>query len=133
MRRILYPLALLALTACGPEPAEAPSDGEAVRQRAVDARTVRGRTGAEVQDRVLNRVVKAVYICNNGERLAVDFDNPREMATVRMADGRAADLRMERAGSGIWYRGSGYELRGEGVMATWTAPEEDPTECRAID
>ena len=133
MRRILYPFALLALTACGPEPAEAPSDGEAVRQRAVDARTVRGRTGAEVQDRMLNRVVKAVYICNNGERLAVDFDNPREMATVRMADGRAVDLRMERAGSGIWYRGSGYDLRGKGVMATWSAPEEEPTECRAID
>ena len=39
----------------------------------------------------------------------------------------------ERAADGIWYRASGYELRGKGVMATWSAADREPTECRAVD
>ena len=81
----------------------------------------------------MNRVIRAVYLCNNGERLTVDFDNPRQMATVRQLNGQAVDLRQERAADGIWYRASNYELRGKGVMATWTAMGQDPTECRAVD
>jgi membrane-bound inhibitor of C-type lysozyme len=125
--------AALALTACGPKPTEVSSDGEAVRQRAQDAQTARRRTGAEAQQRVLNRVIRTVYLCNNGERLSVDFDNPREMATVRNSTGEAVDLFQERAASGLWYRASGYELRGEGVMARWTADSREPTDCRAVD
>lgn len=125
--------AALALTACGQKPAEAPTDGESVRKRAQDAQTARRRTGAEVQERALNRVIRTVYLCNNGERLSVDFDNPRAMATVRNSTGDAVDLFQERAVSGLWYRASGYELRGEGVMARWTADGREPTDCRAID
>ncbi|WEK59061.1 MAG: MliC family protein [Candidatus Brevundimonas phytovorans] len=121
------------LAACGPEPREAPNDGEAVRERAIEAQTARRRTGAEVQDRALNRVIRTVYLCNNSERLSVDFDNPRQMATVRNSSGEAVDLFQERAADGIWYRASGYELRGKGVQATWTADNRDPTECRAVD
>jgi hypothetical protein len=130
---ILAPLALMALSACGPEPREAPTDGEAVRQRAIDAQTARRRTGAEVQDRALNRVIRTVYLCDNGERLSVDFDNPRDMATVRNSSGEAIDLYRERAVDGIWYRASAYELRGEGLLATWTADGREPSDCRAID
>ena len=121
------------VAACGPEPREAPTDGDAVRERAVEAQTARRRTGAEVQDRALNRVIRTVYLCNNSERLSVDFDNPRQMATVRNSSGEAVDLFQERAASGIWYRASGYELRGKGVQATWTADGREPTECRAVD
>jgi membrane-bound inhibitor of C-type lysozyme len=78
-------------------------------------------------------VIRTVYLCNNGERLSVDFDNAREMATVRNSSGEAVDLFQERAASGLWYRASGYELRGEGVMANWTADGREPTDCRAID
>lgn len=131
-RAAILALSLL-LAACGPEPSEAPTSGDAVKARAIEAQTAQKRTGAEIQDRALNRVVRAVYICNNGERLSVDFDNPREMATVRQSTGEAVDLRQERAGSGIWYRASGYELRGQGVMATWVADGREPTECRAVD
>jgi hypothetical protein len=133
--RILWPAiaALVLLSGCGPEPRKAPTDGEEVRERAVDAQTARRRTGAELQDRALNRVVHAVYLCNNSERLSVDFDNPRQMATVRNSSGEAVDLYQERAADGIWYRASGYELRGKGVMATWTAADREPTECRAVD
>lgn len=125
--------AALLLTACGPDPAEAPTDGEAVRERAVEAQTARRRTGAEVQDRALNRVIRTQYLCNNGERLTVDFDNPRRMATVRNSTGQAVDLYQEQALSGLWYRASGYELRGEGVMAEWTSDGRQPTDCRAVD
>jgi hypothetical protein len=133
--RILWPAiaALVLLSGCGPEPRKAPTDGEEVRERAVDAQTARRRTGADLQDRALNRVVHAVYLCNNSERLSVDFDNPRQMATVRNSSGEAVDLYQERAADGIWYRASGYELRGKGVMATWTAADREPTECRAVD
>ena len=125
--------AALALTACGQKPADAPTDGESVRKRAQEAQTARRRTGAELQERALNRVIRTVYLCNNGERLSVDFDNPREMATVRNSNGEAVDLFQERAASGLWYRASGYELRGEGVMARWTADGREPTDCRAVD
>ena len=126
-------LALLAaVAACSPE-AGAPTSGDEVKARAIEAQTARRRTGAEVQDRALNRVIRSVYLCNNGERLSVDFDNPRQMATVRNSNGEAVDLFQERAADGIWYRASGYELRGKGVMASWTADGREPTDCRAVD
>ena len=126
-------LTCLATAACGQKPAEAPTDGDSVRERAQEAQTARRRTGAEAQDRALNRVIRTVYLCNNSERLSVDFDNPRQMATVRNSSGEAVDLFQERAASGIWYRASGYELRGKGVQATWTAEGRAPSECRAVD
>jgi hypothetical protein len=131
----VFPALLLAaaLAACGRQPAEAPTDGDAVRQRAEEAQTARRRTGAEIQQRSQNRVIRTVYLCNNGERLSVDFDNPREMATIRNSRGEAMDLYQERAVEGLWFRASGYELRGEGVMATWTADGREPTDCRAVD
>lgn len=134
--KIVAPAALFGLTllaACGQESRSAPSSADAVQQRAVEAQTARRRTGAELQDRALNRVVRTVYLCDNGERLTVDFDNPRSMATVRNSHGEAADLFQERAADGIWYRAGATELRGKGIQATWTADGRADTECRAID
>lgn len=129
---VLAVAGLTALSACG-DRSKAPTDSDAVRQRAVEAQTARRRTGAEVQDRALNRVIRTVYICEDSERLSVDFDNPRDMATVRNSRGEAVDLRRERSADGLWYRSSGYELRGEGIMATWSADGREPTTCRAVD
>ncbi|GAA0207628.1 hypothetical protein QOZ96_003087 [Brevundimonas nasdae] len=127
-------LAVLSLlAACGPNPNQAPRTGDEVKQRAIDAQTARQRTGAEIQDRTLNRVVHTVYLCDNGERLSVDFDNPRQMATVRNSSGEAVDLFQERAADGIWYRASNVELRGKGVLATWSVEGRQPTQCRAVD
>jgi hypothetical protein len=120
------------LGACG-EPTPVTDDADAVRERALEAQTARRRTGAEIQERTLNRIVRAVYICNDGERLSVEFDNPREMATVRTSLGQAIDMHMERAPDGIWYRASGHDLRGKGQFATWSAEGQEPTECRAVD
>ena len=134
MKTLIAPaLIVLMLGACGRQPAEAPTDGDSVRERAEEAQTARTRTGAEVQDRALNRVIRTVYLCNDSQRLSVDFDNPRQMATVRNSAGEAVDLFQERAADGIWYRASGYELRGKGAMATWTADGLPPTSCRAVD
>lgn len=129
----LATLILLSITACGPSPGKGPTDGEEVKSRAIQAQTARQRTGAEIQDRALNRTIRAVYLCGNGERLSVDFDNPRQMATVRNSMGEAVDLYQEQALEGLWYRASGHELRGKGVLATWTADGRQPTECRAVD
>ena len=135
MKSLVVAVALtcLATAACGQKPKDAPTDGDSVRERAQEAQTARRRTGAEAQDRALNRVIRTVYLCNNSERLSVDFDNPRQMATVRNSSGEAVDLYQERAAEGIWYKASGYELRGEGVMATWTSDGRPPTDCRAVD
>lgn len=130
---LALPFAILALTACGQTPADAPTDSDAVRERAQEAQTARRRTGAEAQDRALNRVIRTVYLCNNSERLTVDFDNPRRMATVRNSSGEAVDLYQERSADGLWYKASGYELRGKGAMATWTSDGRQPTDCRAVD
>lgn len=121
------------LSACAQEPRRAPTDGDEVRERAVEAQTAHRRTGAEVQDRALNRVIRTVYLCEDSERLTVDFDNPRQMATVRTSNGEAVDLYQERAASGIWYRASGHELRGKGDQAVWTVVDRDPANCRAVD
>lgn len=123
----------LATAACGQQPTAVSADGDAVRERAQAAQTAKHRTGAELQDRALNRVIRTVYLCDNSERLSVDFDNPRQMATVRNSSGEAVDLYQERAADGIWYKASGYELRGQGVMATWTSDGRPPTACRALD
>lgn len=134
MKTLIAPaLIVLMLAACGRQPSEAPTDGDSVRERAEEAQTARRRTGAELQDRALNRVVRTVYLCNDSQRLSVDFDNPRQMATVRNSSGEAVDLFQERSADGLWYRASGYELRGKGVMATWTADGQPPTDCRAVD
>jgi hypothetical protein len=126
-------LAAAVLAGCGPRPAEAPTDGDSVKARAREAQTARRRTGAEIQDRALNRVIRTVYLCNNGDRLTVDFDNPRQMATVRNSSGTAVDLFQERSADGFWYRASGYELRGRGAMSNWIADGAEPTDCRAVD
>lgn len=134
MKTLIAPaLIVLMLAACGRQPSAAPTDGDSVRKRAEEAQTARRRTGAEIQDRALNRVIRTVYLCNDSQRLSVDFDNPRQMATVRNSSGEAVDLFQERSADGIWYRASGYELRGKGVMATWTADGQPPTDCRAVD
>jgi hypothetical protein len=123
----------LILSACGPQPSKAPDDGDAVRERALAAQTARRRTGAEIQERAENRIIRTVYICQNSERLTVDFDNPRQMATVRDSGGMAYDLFREQAEDGLWYKASGHELRGRQGTATWTTDGQPATECRAVD
>lgn len=129
---LIAALMALPLVACGRDEPDTTETGAEARQRLVDARVVRQRTGAEIQDRITNRIVRAEYACLNGERLSVVFDNPRELATIRMLDGTAVDLRQERSADGFWYRSDQHELRGVGRDATWRAPQRDETACQAL-
>jgi len=125
---IVAPLA--ACSASGED--ELPATGAEVRQRVIDAGLADANPGAEIQAEDAQHLVRAEYTCVNGERLSVVFDNPRELATIRMRDMTAVDLPQERAADGIWYRSGPYELRGRGNEATWSAPDRDPTACTAL-
>lgn len=130
---VLSALMVLSLSACGGgDEEDMPDTGAEARERLVDARVVRQRTGAEIQDRIATSIVRAEYACLNGERLSVVFDNQRELATIRLLDGTAVDLRQERAADGFWYRSDQHELRGVGRDATWKAPQRDETTCQAL-
>lgn len=124
----------LILSACGPQAATATdNDGDAVKNGALEAQTSQRPTGAEIQERAENRVIRTVYICQNSDRLTVDFDNPRQMATVRTSAGEAVDLFRQQTDDGLWYKASGHDLRSRQGAAVWTAQGRDATNCRAVD
>jgi hypothetical protein len=73
----------------------------------------------------------AQYRCDGGVRLTARFDPDRGRVTVLRGGERLARLQQQRAASGIWYRGNGYELRGKGRQITFTAPGAKPLSCEA--
>ena len=75
--------------------------------------------------------VAASYRCVDGSRINVRFDNRADTATVRSAGKLIAVLKGRRPASGIWYAGSGYELRGKGRDAIFTQPKLPPLACVA--
>ena len=77
-----------------------------------------------------DRAPTAAYRCDNGTRFTVRFD--ANSALVQWADGRQATLPQQRAASGMWYAGNGYELRGKGNDATWLEPQAAATACKAF-
>jgi len=72
------------------------------------------------------------YDCG-GKRLDVVFRPALEQAEVRVDGAAVVALPQQRAASGFWYEASGYELRGKGGEATWTALGQAPLTCRALD
>ena len=76
------------------------------------------------------RAPTAAYRCDDGTRFTVRFD--ASAAQVQWPDGRRATLPQQRAASGMWYAGKGYELRGKGDDATWTEPQKPAISCRAV-
>ncbi len=78
-----------------------------------------------------DRVV-ALYRCTDGTAFRATFDNDRDTATLTLPTGRVT-LKGQRPASGIWYAGSGYDLRGKGTAATLGRPKARPLTCTAID
>ena len=76
------------------------------------------------------QVFSAAYACEDGQRFTVRFE--REAATVRLADGRSVTLTQRRTASGIHYANDGYDLRGKGDEATWTAPGQTALQCKSV-
>lgn len=74
----------------------------------------------------------ARYRCIDGSKIAVSYDPDKGTATIMRGGKRLAVLRQERAASGIWYKGRGYELRGKGDDMTFTPPNLPPLPCAAI-
>ena len=67
----------------------------------------------------------------DGSHIAVHFDNRADTATVASGGKTLAVLNGQPTGSGIWYKGGGYELRGKGRDATFTLPHMPPLACTA--
>lgn len=73
----------------------------------------------------------ADYTCADGYAFHIAFDNRANTATVSVHGKQRAVLDAQRAGSGIWYSGSGYNLRGKGNAADFTRPGKPATHCTA--
>lgn len=77
-------------------------------------------------------IATAHYTCRRAPAFAVRFDNRAGTATIENGTRPAPVMAIQRAASGIWYRGGGYELRGKGRNATLTRPGGAPVSCTAI-
>ncbi|MGN6375990.1 MAG: MliC family protein [Sphingomonas sp.] len=74
---------------------------------------------------------EADYRCTDGYRFHILFDNRANTGTISVAGKLAAVLRAQVAGSGIWYKGAGYELRGKGDSARLSRPAQPTVTCTA--
>ncbi|WP_297801313.1 hypothetical protein [uncultured Brevundimonas sp.] len=71
--------------------------------------------------------------CQDGQRLTVMFDHPRNMATVRRSDGLAFDL-VRRPTSGAYtYTSGGNELKSEGQTVAWRTERLNDTHCEIYE
>ncbi|HEU4960295.1 MAG TPA: MliC family protein [Sphingomonas sp.] len=73
----------------------------------------------------------ADYRCADGSAFHIDFDNRANTGTVSVHGDTVAVLDAQRAGSGIWYEGGGYTLRGKGRQADFTRPGKPAVSCTA--
>jgi membrane-bound inhibitor of C-type lysozyme len=73
----------------------------------------------------------ADYRCADGYAFHIAFDNRANTAALSVHGKQLAVLDAQRTGSGIWYAGGGYNLRGKGDEADFTRPGEDATHCTA--
>lgn len=73
----------------------------------------------------------ADYRCADGFAFRIVFDNRADTGTISVGGKQRAVLRAQRTGSGIWYRGDGYNLRGKGNSADVTRPGKPPVACKA--
>lgn len=73
----------------------------------------------------------AEYRCADGYAFHIAFDNRANTGTISRRGKQIAVLEAQRAGSGIWYAGGGYNLRGKGNDADFTRPGEQATHCTA--
>jgi membrane-bound inhibitor of C-type lysozyme len=73
----------------------------------------------------------ADYRCADGFTFHIAFDNRADTGTISVGGRQLVVLDAQRAGSGIWYAGGGYNLRGKGDAADFTRPGAPATHCTA--
>jgi membrane-bound inhibitor of C-type lysozyme len=132
----LAPLALapLALAAC--DSVEDGTVNGTTAENAGAGATMAGSGSATGGDSMIPatappETTSASYRCDDNSRFDAAFDNRSNVVTIRGVGDRQLVLNGQPAASGIWYQGSGYELRGKGQEATFTAPGAAPVACRA--
>lgn len=109
-----------------------PVDGATEQQRQwhISASALKPRPGAAAP--AMPDQVTARFRCRDGLAFTAVFDNAA--GTVALAlPGAKVQIPAQRAASGIWYEGSGYELRGKGRDATLTEPSGKQHACRDLD
>lgn len=111
--------------------AQATVAGYAAQRRAARAPSPAATPVAETRDATRPATVDARYACGDAVVLNVRFDNRAGTASLRRGDAPPATLEQQRAASGIWYAGGGWELRGKGDAATITPPGGAAMACRA--
>jgi len=71
------------------------------------------------------------FRCIDGSHLRAEFDNEASQVTLSRGGRPIVTLDQQVSGSGIWYKGGGYEFRGKGDAMTFTAPGQPPLPCTA--
>lgn len=77
-------------------------------------------------------VVRAEFRCEDGRKLHVLFNTTRDLAVVQLSKKISVELPSQRPASGMWYKGSGYELRGAGDTLTFSGDAQAPTRCTQV-
>ncbi len=73
--------------------------------------------------------IPARFDCDDGGKLNLVFDHEKDAAVIKMPKGQTVELPSQHPGSGMWYAGGGYELRGAGDTLNYTAPDHPKTVC----
>lgn len=95
------------------------------------ASPVRGQEDLVVQAMDNMAVQQAVYSCEDGEQLAVNFG--QGIAALTDMQGRSILLQQSVVASGFLYERDGQSLRGKGDEAVWTTPGMGPRLCLSGD
>ena len=69
------------------------------------------------------------YRCAGRTRISVRMDGDGSAAIISDGDRDVAVAGTRSATSGIWYKGGGYELRGDRDRVDYTAPDRAPVAC----
>jgi hypothetical protein len=75
------------------------------------------------------RRIPAKFDCDDGAKLSLVFDHEHDAAILKLPKDQTAALPSQHPGSGMWYLGGGYELRGAGDTLKYTAPDHPQTRC----
>ena len=75
------------------------------------------------------RRIPAVFNCDDGAKLNLVFDHEKDAAVLRLPKDKTVELPSQHPSSGMWYVGSGYELRGAGDTLNYMAPDRPKTVC----
>lgn len=117
MMRVMIVAAAGLLAACAQTPASGPGPSSG--------------GGALAPPAASQSPVEALFVCDNGVRLAVTFTDAQ--AIVRMEDGTSFTLAAEPAASGYSYGNGGrQQLRGKGTEATFTIGRAATMTCADV-